>query len=1270
MIARSTAGTEDDDATLLAASRAGAIDAFGRIVERYHNLVCAVAYSKTGDRVLSEDVGQETFLVAWKQLASLREPEKLGSWLCGIARNLGHKAIRRRRHEEVADVHEMKVAGGGAGPLEAVLSREMEAVVWKALEQLPDRYREPLILFYREEQSIAQVARGLGLSEQTARQRLSRGRLSLKEGVAEIVERTLEGGRPSKETTAAVLLALAASAGVAAAASSVATRSPASRPASSAWKYAGAVGVIGALLCAGVGLTVVASRSTDSPPATPTAPGSARDPRVLADLRRAREAWRASAGAAGAGPCDLHGTVQRADGSPAPGALVAVLDQTAAAFDPTVVRSDERGAWRIGSRPAGAYMLSVTAPGQRAAARVVRCAGSGSEEQRVSLETGGTLLRGAVSDIGGGPVADVTVWVLGEQAVADGQGFAARSGADGTYELLVPRGLYTVVMVHPEYTLDVRPVAIGDSPAREDFTLVPGASVEGTVVGADGRPIAGARVSATGAPAGSKTPARWTLASGFAAMLPVVAGEDGRFALHGLPPGIVRITAHAEAFATADPRPIDLSIAEQKSGVTVSLGRAFAIAGFVVRRGDERRGVDGVRVAAQRIGPAVETPLVATTDGSGHFRIAGAAPGRYRLIAVGPSSPPLILDDAASVVDRDLEDVLLAVEPGGALRGRVDPPGPVSVRLESVSSDTTASGPVAGLGASLTRADVDERGNFDFPAVAAGRYVVTASSYDREGRLQVTVPATGTDGLVVPMQARPSIAGQVVVDGGAPLPGALVVAQPKGPARQRIAFPYSAARTDEQGRFRIIGSEPGPHELRVFHGVGQRPWSRAADKELFEPRIVDVPAAGPVNASLEVAGGGKPVRGIVVDAAGAPVADAWVKVRPRRASSFPPLHEGSPILTDTAGRFSVEGLAGGELEAEATGPRGGKRSARRRFAAGEEVTLELRPVSTLTGRVSLGSEPVPEFDVEIRQDGTAFFEWERGQRGELRVPDMVAGTYKVEVRSEVGYAATSIVVGPDATTSVELPLMPWASVRGRVVVGGRPLGGAAVMVMRGSLKMDRADAMLGRSGPTDGDGAFQVDKLIAGSGELMVVRSEDSPVPIAHVDFEARAGQTIDLGVIDRMSPQEETTSSASDDLGLRFFLGAAPPTAAQLAAIDADPPLAYRDREDARAQVWIADVRAGSPAMAAGLRRGDRVISVGMRTIRDRKGGGRRDDVVLDVVALEGARGPLGRHPRRRRAAPRRDCPPMSAAATIGEPTFPLSNGTRRSGDAARSRS
>jgi len=181
---------------------------FADLVRRYQGLVCAVAYSATGDRAVSEEVAQEAFLVAWRKLPELDEPPAMPGWLCGIARNLARNPRRKLGRERPDQAGAEAAADARPTPHDSAAQREAAQLVWRALEELPDEVREPLVLYYRGEQSIREVADSLGLSEEAARQRLSRGRKALRAGVAEIVERALAASKPGAAFTAAVVAAL------------------------------------------------------------------------------------------------------------------------------------------------------------------------------------------------------------------------------------------------------------------------------------------------------------------------------------------------------------------------------------------------------------------------------------------------------------------------------------------------------------------------------------------------------------------------------------------------------------------------------------------------------------------------------------------------------------------------------------------------------------------------------------------------------------------------------------------------------------------------------------------------------------------------------------------------------------------------------------------------------------------------------------------------------------------------------------------------------
>lgn len=196
------------DEHLVTLSLGGDKDAFCQIVVRYQNLLCSIAYASLGDFKQSEDVAQEAFVEAWKKLASIREPEKLKAWLCGILRFKLSHYHRKEQHQVISGASEIEMHDKVAeGDLEhQVIDEQHQTLLWQLLENLGDNYKEPLVLYYRENQSIDKVAHELSLSKDTVKQRLSRGRALLKTAMADFVENTLKNTKPGEAFTTSVMV--------------------------------------------------------------------------------------------------------------------------------------------------------------------------------------------------------------------------------------------------------------------------------------------------------------------------------------------------------------------------------------------------------------------------------------------------------------------------------------------------------------------------------------------------------------------------------------------------------------------------------------------------------------------------------------------------------------------------------------------------------------------------------------------------------------------------------------------------------------------------------------------------------------------------------------------------------------------------------------------------------------------------------------------------------------------------------------------------------
>src|SRR5687768_9670101 len=141
---------EISDVSLVSNALAGDRRAFERIVARYQTLICSLAYSATGSIPQSEDLAQDTFIEAWKHLRHLREHEKLRAWLCGIARfkiaKAHRKAVREPSHHAESLDALTETSTSEVLPADRVISSEEQAILWRAIERIPETYREALIL--------------------------------------------------------------------------------------------------------------------------------------------------------------------------------------------------------------------------------------------------------------------------------------------------------------------------------------------------------------------------------------------------------------------------------------------------------------------------------------------------------------------------------------------------------------------------------------------------------------------------------------------------------------------------------------------------------------------------------------------------------------------------------------------------------------------------------------------------------------------------------------------------------------------------------------------------------------------------------------------------------------------------------------------------------------------------------------------------------------------------------------------------------------------
>jgi RNA polymerase sigma-70 factor, ECF subfamily len=158
------------DAAAVALARDGDSEAFRALVERHGRAIYRVAHRMTGNPSDAEDVVQETFLKAYKQLSRFESRANFGTWLHRIAVNCSIDLIRSRPHREAAhdasDLEHFSAPEADAArpsPERLMLSAEVQGRINGAMSGLSQMERAAFVLRHFEGQSIEEISRALGL---------------------------------------------------------------------------------------------------------------------------------------------------------------------------------------------------------------------------------------------------------------------------------------------------------------------------------------------------------------------------------------------------------------------------------------------------------------------------------------------------------------------------------------------------------------------------------------------------------------------------------------------------------------------------------------------------------------------------------------------------------------------------------------------------------------------------------------------------------------------------------------------------------------------------------------------------------------------------------------------------------------------------------------------------------------------------------------------------------------------------------------------------
>jgi RNA polymerase sigma-70 factor (ECF subfamily) len=175
------------DAELVRQAGNGRPDAYGELARRWSPCVMAVCHARVRCQTSAADLAQETLLRGFRDLVTLKSPEKFGAWLRGIAHRVCLDWLKSKQRSQVpfsrlaSDGHpcELLAASNDVGAAVDQLDELNRLMV--EIESLSDNHREALMLFYYGEMSYRDMAELLGVSAATINARLSEARELLRE---------------------------------------------------------------------------------------------------------------------------------------------------------------------------------------------------------------------------------------------------------------------------------------------------------------------------------------------------------------------------------------------------------------------------------------------------------------------------------------------------------------------------------------------------------------------------------------------------------------------------------------------------------------------------------------------------------------------------------------------------------------------------------------------------------------------------------------------------------------------------------------------------------------------------------------------------------------------------------------------------------------------------------------------------------------------------------------------------------------------------------
>ena len=176
------------DEDLIGDFQAGDVSAFEEIVRRYKDQLVNFAYRFLGDLEEAEDIAQETFLRVFRKKNAYRNVAKFSTWIYTITGNLAKTELRRRKRRKLISLSSLgfedkdfDLKDTKKGPEESVHELIKDEFIHRAINLLPDKFREAIIFRDIQELSYEEISTIVKIPLGTVKSRVNRGRLKLQE---------------------------------------------------------------------------------------------------------------------------------------------------------------------------------------------------------------------------------------------------------------------------------------------------------------------------------------------------------------------------------------------------------------------------------------------------------------------------------------------------------------------------------------------------------------------------------------------------------------------------------------------------------------------------------------------------------------------------------------------------------------------------------------------------------------------------------------------------------------------------------------------------------------------------------------------------------------------------------------------------------------------------------------------------------------------------------------------------------------------------------